>query len=186
MNSNDEIINVNQDQHDNYQDSLPVTGRGKLLNKMYRERETEAKKYIKAIDNAVQDFKHHRVRKSNNDQGKNRNLREDNLSDETKTELNSNINPVSLHDKYRAEVQHHNFRGKHNNYDEKSVRLNDSQLHKRNSIKASTLASEDYLTCNKSRDKKMVPTPKDLANKNDYMFFELLSVYTGSYVQDED
>lgn len=77
---------------------------------------------------------------------------------------------------------------KNRNFEEKSVRLEivEDRKGKQGDSKNSTAsASESEFVVRKKKPKIIYPNTGDLKDKKDYIFFELLSVYTDNFLHDK-
>ncbi|CAI2373658.1 unnamed protein product [Moneuplotes crassus] len=186
FNSNDEIV------ESGYEDESALNfyvqpSKTNIKSKLYKQRETEASKFVDAIDHAINSFKKDRVKNYENiNEAFKANKLEAIKSKKKEIERQDSKEPLSLNEKFKAEMQQLSPRSrkeKLKNLNEKSVRLNDSDFGNIDD-KDSALASENVFR-NKGKDKKFVPNSKELTSKKDYIFFELLSVYTQNFVQNK-
>lgn len=188
INSNDELVNPEDDE--NYPENwyAPLKDRQKFRHKLYRQREIEATKFVETVNKAVKTFKKQRIKFDHrmniatnlaNDKTtgkltkvKNDRNRKENSKTRKAAEIADPMNGLPNVDTFE---------------EEKSVRLNDSRNEgfpaRKDSDRTSTWASETVRR-SKKNPKILTPTPQDLKCKNDYIFFELLSVFTENFVDD--
>lgn len=203
LNSNDELISA-PDRDDEIQETYNhiLTNNERILEKIYRNREYEASKFVEAIDKAVHQFKLDKVINYEKNQGIHRNKKDDQSSDawnlyndkpkNCKKEDNSPaMKATTLKDLYNADIQQissGNKKLKSKNFDEKSVRLEIMEDRKGNqgdSKNSTASASESEFVVRKKKPKIIYPNTGDLKDKKDYIFFELLSVYTDNFLHDK-
>lgn len=199
VNSNDELVEAEAEEEAPAHWYVPTTNKEKIKQKLYKQREAEAMKFVSAIDSAVTQFKRNQIFNYQTFNKLNRAQNDDSvephgkLNRKLKNKLKEGDDsdqalPNSLQDKFKAELQQlspKTRKAKLRNLEEQSVRLNDRlgepAILRKDSDKSSTLASENVVKSKKS-NKVYNPTVADLRNKNDYIFFELLSVYTENFV----
>lgn len=193
LNSDDELVEV---YHENDTPShwyVPQT-KEKVKSKLYRQREVEAAKFIELIDHVVHQFKRQRVKNYENfkinlkssNEAINSNSKFNHMNDKNVREATQ---VTSLFGNYKT-VEKQPLNKSQNpqlgDIDEQSVRLNDrlrsTALAKKVPSETNKTLFSDRLIKPKQKMVKFVPNINELKSKNDYIFFELLSVYTENFV----
>ena len=180
-----------------------ATKNERIIEKIYRDRENEAAKFVEAIDNAVHQFKIQKVVNYEKNHGIQRDekLYQSKGIKYNKDEKQNNkncreISPImkasTLKDLYEADIQqiYPTIKNpKVKNVDEKSVRLDrvDDKINKQTGSKTSsaTASESEFVVRKRNKPKIIYPSINDFRNKKDYIFFELLSVYTDNFIRDK-
>uniref|UniRef100_A0A7S3NAM6 Uncharacterized protein n=1 Tax=Euplotes harpa TaxID=151035 RepID=A0A7S3NAM6_9SPIT len=197
LNSKDELVHVAEEHKNEAPKSWHNIPKANNTDKLYKERELEAAKFVEAIDNAVYQFKLHKVLSFEKNQGIKREHNQEekkivkNIKElgygENKKKPKEQIQRSTLKDLYKADLKHLSPKArkiKLRDFEEVSVRLEKSDKNQSHfgSRKSSTSASEDVVVDKKKKSAVYKPGLADLKQKNDYIFFELFSVFTENYI----
>ena len=188
LDSGDELVEAGKEEDSSSNYYVQPSKTNNIKHKLYSQRKIEAKKFVHEIDHAVNSFKKNMMKNyaTYNEAFK---ANQKISSKEKKEQVSKDVDlkePNSLNDKYRAEIQQLSPKSRKQKFKEESVRL-DEFLSEATTVKKDSDVNSTFFSKNAFRSKggkeKFVPNSREFTNKNDYIFFELFSVYTENFVE---